>query len=214
MSAWEVGSGLTEFKAQTLALFPSALGLYDLGDGLKPYEGDILKAAELLFTGSSGANSTGVSTSLRILDSFPGAKQVLMRCVEHYKNETLGYSGVSLRITTSWIAATAPGGFSQMHRHCNSIISGVYYFSGQRNISPIVFEREQQALSLGEPDVYNQFNSNELSIQVNAGRLLLFPSHIRHMVSVNREDSTRYSLAFNLFPVGPFGTNDSSVPVG
>lgn len=205
---------MTGFKAQTLALFPSALGLYDLGDGLLPYEGDILRAADPHSTGSNGASSTGVSASLQILDGFPDARRALMRCVEHYKGETLGYGGVQLRITTSWVATTAPGGFSQMHSHRNSIISGVYYFSGQKNISPIVFEREQQALYLGEPDVYNQFNSSELSLQVNAGCLLLFPSHIRHMVSANREDSTRYSLAFNLFPAGQFGTNDSSVPAG
>jgi len=41
--------------------------------------------------------------------------------------------------------------------------------------------------------------------------LYLFPSYLQHRIGKNEEDQVRYSLAFNLFPVGVFGKLDSEL---
>lgn len=205
---------MSEINGSVIQLFPSPFGIYDLGGELELHERAILESVDMRFTESGGAALTGVSASLGVLDEFEEAGQALLRRVDHYKNSVLGYPDIKLSFTTSWVAATAPGGFSQAHCHRNSVISGVYYFTGQRDISPIIFERDMPALWLGEPASYNQFNCGEQAIVPRPGGLILFPSHIRHRVGVNQSSSIRYSLAFNLFPNSRFGGQDSSVLTG
>jgi hypothetical protein len=38
---------------------------------------------------------------------------------------------------------------------------------------------------------------------------MLFPAEMHHRVHKNESDITRYSLAFNIVPVGLLGDNDS-----
>ena len=60
---------------------------------------------------------------------------------------------------------------------------------------------------------YNEYNAQQYAINPQNGLILLFPSEVWHQVNTNKSDKTRYSLAFNVMPVGVFGdvTSDSQV---
>ena len=40
---------------------------------------------------------------------------------------------------------------------------------------------------------------------------MIFPSKLKHSIEKSIEDTTRYSLAFNIIPVGEYGSQDSTV---
>jgi len=104
----------------------------------------------------------------------------------------------SMDIENSWLNISKPHGFQFTHSHEPSMVSGVYYHKTSGKDGNIVFE---------SPNVYFTAydfpnNSAECSQVAEyapiAGRLLLFPSWLRHLVDVNRTNEERISLSFNL----------------
>jgi hypothetical protein len=57
-------------------------------------------------------------------------------------------------------------------------------------------------------DQWNLHNSESWWFEVGAGDLMLFPSSLTHMVETVQGDE-RVSLAFNTFPVGYVGEEES-----
>jgi hypothetical protein len=55
------------------------------------------------------------------------------------------------------------------------------------------------------PEQWNPYNSESWWFEAYAGRLILFPSSLTHMVPEVKGDDTRISLSFNTFPVGVVG---------
>jgi hypothetical protein len=55
------------------------------------------------------------------------------------------------------------------------------------------------------PDQWNAYNSESWWFEAYAGRLILFPSSLTHMVPEVKGEETRISLSFNTFPVGVVG---------
>ena len=106
-----------------------------------------------------------------------------------------------------------PGGFTQPHVHKNSYYAGVYYYDE--------YVRDSGSLELESPlipfsDFYltpKKWNfKTDLSIEIPAQKnhLVFFPAHIRHTVLVNQTNKDRYSLVFNIVPLGEYGDTDSS----
>ena len=54
-------------------------------------------------------------------------------------------------------------------------------------------------------------NSEVVNIQPESKMLILFPSYLKHEVSIHQIDKKRLSLAFNIMPVGRWGESDSSI---
>ena len=57
-------------------------------------------------------------------------------------------------------------------------------------------------------DKYNRFNSSSWFVPVQTGQVVIFPSHLHHMVSPKQGDNLRISLAFNSFIKGTLGTKN------
>lgn len=55
------------------------------------------------------------------------------------------------------------------------------------------------------PSEWNVWNSESWWFEVGTGDLVLFPSHLQHMVETVQGEQTRISLSFNTFPVGLVG---------
>jgi uncharacterized protein (TIGR02466 family) len=127
--------------------------------------------------------------------------------------EILGYDYDSYRFGQSWLSYKHPGQHHTMHTHPNSLISGVFYFGepvekipaiklhkmvGGINISYILPKEVRNNKDL-------KYAQKEFSIEFTPGLLLLFPSHLFHSVPLNKTNSTRCSLAFNIVPSVGFG---------
>ena len=58
--------------------------------------------------------------------------------------------------------------------------------------------------------VSNTNNAKEYILTPQKNMLLFFPSYIWHKILTNSSNTTRYSLAFNLIPIGQYGSGDST----
>ena len=50
-----------------------------------------------------------------------------------------------------------------------------------------------------------EWNVSGVSVNVTEGDLIVFPSWVKHGVSMNETNRERISLAFNTFPIGEMG---------
>ena len=58
---------------------------------------------------------------------------------------------------------------------------------------------------------YNYVTGKEQTLQVNSGKLVIFPSNLMHRVKENKSDKNRFSLAFNLYCRGNFGHKEGQL---
>lgn len=158
---------------------------------------------------ANDGTATGISESLSILNYFPDLKKAIEQRIEYYVREVLLYKTVKYKITTSWGTETFSGGMGQGHMHSNSWLSGVYY---PEPCSPLQFLKVNGSfLQLESPEQWNIWNSLQWEIEPVENTLLIFSSQQNHRVTKNTSNHTRYSIAFNVMPVGRIGYADSTL---
>ena len=137
-------------------------------------------------------------------------KQYCKSFVDKYLQEIIcPMHDVELYITQSWLNRTTKGEFHHRHNHANSIISGVFYINASPELDKIIFYRDgYQQLQVTKKS-WNDFNSESWWFTVRTGDIVLFPSHLTHMVENVVSDKPRISLAFNTFYKGYVGENDA-----
>ena len=196
---------------ESLPLFPSpVLKLYveENTDQLNKH----IEKADFIRTTAFGSNWSYTSSDVRLLKKYPRIEKILLNKFKRVAKENFYYKN-DFVISTSWMAKTDPGGYSQMHMHKNSFYSGVYYFDEYDNdSSALEFENPLTAYPDFQliPTEFNIMNSNSWKIWPEKNLLVLFPSYLRHGVLKNKSNETRYSLAFNIVPVGKYGEGDSA----
>jgi len=124
--------------------------------------------------------------------------------------DQMGYDNYD--IFTSWMTKTTSTfrhGFD--HMHCNSFYSGVLYLTDK--CSPILFRHPLPwRWSSGAQDRNNGvLASNQFAFTPKKGDIVMFPSHVHHIILPHHQEEARCSLAFNVIPVGKFGRHDSTV---
>ena len=148
----------------------------------------------------------------RVLEKYPKIKKLFLEIFEEYANVSLGYQN-KFEITSSRITKTTKSVSSAFHNHKNCAFSGVYYFDQYDNESAkIDFLNPLSDLSsymLNVKDL-NPVTANYVSIEPSEKCLVFFPSYLKHRIGVHKSDKPRYSLAFNIVPVGDYGGGDST----
>lgn len=164
-------------------------------------------------TVADDASSSSISENLKILDEFPEEKDLLLKAWNGYKDNFLKFDTTEFEISTSWITKTSPGGYSQFHNHRNSFYSAVFYFDDILG-GNIEFESMgifPSQLMVNDPSEWTVYNCRNFEYSPAKNVVLFFPSYVYHRVNKNTSAKNRYSLAFNIFPVGKFGEGDSYV---
>jgi len=108
-----------------------------------------------------------------------------------------------VEITGCWANINPIGTQHRMHHHPNNFLSGVYYVRSGGKGGEIEFSDPRPGAEIMMPPVKSntRFNRNIVSAEPFEGRLVMFPSYLKHSVNVNKHDSERISIAFNLmFP--------------
>lgn len=154
-----------------------------------------------------------VSHDMNLLDTHFSFMMSQVKFFVREVMDNMGFAGIDFFIFTSWGTITPPNMFSHYHRHTNSYLSGVIYFSDET--SPIFFQNPYQLMY--SDSVHNDLNKNTKYIKCNAGfkpkkgDIIMFPSFINHMVSPNTSSEDRKSIAFNVVPIGTYGDKDSTI---
>jgi len=139
---------------------------------------------------------------------FKYLKDILIKEFNIYNNEVLHYSN-EFKITTSWFTKSLTDQKSDYHNHCNSMISGILYLNTDEKSGGVSFENFENVRFKLIPKKYNIYNCLEYTFKPSNGLLIFFPSEVYHKILNNNSNIIRYSLAFNLIPVGPIGDKNS-----
>lgn len=153
---------------------------------------------------NSFANTISKNKSVLNDLKFKNLKKWLQKGVDSYVRDVMKYNQGDYYITQSWITFTDKNQKHHRHNHWNSVLSGVFYFTDS--------DAKINFYSVYEPFIinptvseHNMFNSLTWSYPAEKGKLILFPSTIKHDVSTQQEEGTRISLAFNVWVKGKIG---------
>jgi len=195
---------MSDFSNHMENLFPVPISVYDLGE---PKKEELKFILNLKRRKNAGNLATEDYYVLQKKQLSTLCKKISTALSEHFYTVYKPKNHLSLRITQSWCNYTEEKQFHHEHHHPNSIISGVYYPQATHPEDKIYFENpnSQSVFDIPSED-YNIWNSPSWWLPVQTGKLLLFPSNLKHRVeSLDFRDNTRISLSFNTFFQGTVG---------
>ncbi len=150
----------------------------------------------------------------RILESYPHIKKILLDPFISFSSDILGLNN-EFDISVSWLTKCEKGESSPFHGHANGFWSGVYYYGENYSESsslifqhPLINYIRDYGFSL-LPTQPTELNKLEEEIKPIKNNLVLFPSYLKHRISTHNSEFPRYSLAFNIVPIGQYGQKDS-----
>lgn len=135
--------------------------------------------------------------------------EILLNIDSYINNVICPIKKIDFYITQSWINYSRKTEYHHEHSHPNSFISGVFYIKANKENDEIVFTNEKNKIWDLPAKHHNIFNSYYWRIPVEDGLLVLFPSDLKHSVSIKKQNNLRISLAFNVFIKGELGDKKS-----
>ena len=193
-------------KEELLQLFPTPLLIV-------PYEESIDEELAYLKTISyreqqQNGNYRSDDSYLLRNEELKNIKNFLGEAVDKFTKNVL-QSKQRLVITQCWANRNPKGSKHHEHVHPNSIISGVMYFPINEKLPPIQFSKANQDGMKLDPIKYNHINSESFMLPCKPGELILFPSSLKHSVTINQGDEDRISMSFNTFSIDAIGSEQA-----
>jgi uncharacterized protein (TIGR02466 family) len=102
--------------------------------------------------------------------------------------------------TSMWAIINKKNSFNIEHTHSNNYLSAAYYVKAPENSgnfktsNPNIISRNIYP----KPEKPTEFNSNNITIKINEGDLLIFPAYLPHSVEENKSNEDRVIISFNL----------------
>ena len=191
---------------QIVNLFPTAVGMFDLSREFTEVERNYLLNQE------HAPNMGNTTSKFRFIlrdDSMIDLRAFVQNSIDAYFNNVIAPSkDASLYVTQSWTNYSKKGQWHHAHEHPNSILSGVFYIQTD-NVDKIYFEKNHYEQIQFPTENFNLYNSKSWWLEATQGRLVLFPSSLRHNVPPVETDHTRVSLSFNTFAKGLIGAEEN-----
>ncbi len=193
-------------------LFPHTVALCTLKDSeVDSGALDYVKGLEYVDTSFEQAHSKATSSSVfDVLDHLPTLKSSILNRFNQLKDKYLFHTKNDFVFTTSWSTRTRKGDYSKFHNHRNCFYSGVYYFDGDEHTGKIRFNNPFRKSLWVESTKFNELNMDQFGVRPHRNLLIFFPSYMDHAIQEHQSDKVRYSIAFNLMPVGQLGMEDSA----
>jgi len=100
-------------------------------------------------------------------------------------------------ITGCWANINPTGSYHPTHNHPNNYLSGVYYVAMPDVGCNLVLQDPRPGILMPGSQL-GRITANVAIAEVKPGRMVFFPSWLRHSVPANEGHSERVSIAFNL----------------
>ena len=126
-----------------------------------------------------------------------------------FKNNILKYENNEFIFTTSWVAKSEKNQISEYHNHNNCMYSGIFYVNTDENCGELCFENFSDRRFNLIPTEYNIYNCLNFNFKPKNKMIIFFPSELFHRILKNNSEIVRYSIAFNMIPVGDIGNSHS-----
>ena len=145
-----------------------------------------------------------LSESVKILENkkLKKEKEIFLKAIKEYL-KLLGYTQ-NFKILNSWSTKVKQNYQSQPHVHTNTWISGVYYTQDNSSIRFIKNWANSSFFNLEFNNSTNIYSATKWDLKVKKNTLLIFPSELQHKIQKNILKGNRYSIAFNVLPLGSF----------
>ena len=156
-----------------------------------------------------GSNQRSKTDKLLDEDVMNPIKNWVMSKVKHYAHDILKINRehTYFYMTQSWANFNSTNTSHHKHWHSNSLISVVFFIDGFK--TPIRFSSKFPLFPLEfKYTEFNDLNGESYQIEMEKGRLLLFPSMLEHEVSNNDHNIQRISISFNTWAEGNMGVKD------
>ena len=213
----QVPKSVSEYDRTITGIFPCPVYMVKRDLNLSPMQSlrhqqeEEIEIGNIINEGmeSNGSNST--STNSYIFDTkLKKIKEFCEEQIKEYIKQVINpvEEKVDFYITQSWLNVNRPGEHHYEHCHANSIISGVFYISTEKDdkitfIDPNYKVKDRIKF---ETKSSNIWNTDSYFVQANSNGLILFPSWLNHMVETNPKATTdRISISFNTYVRGTIG---------
>jgi len=136
--------------------------------------------------------------------------QAVFKLFHHANPQQKQFPGIAVDLYESWIHVTHEGGYHEVHNHPNCSWCGIYYLEPadctvdppngiNRFFSPIDIMYDDPGT-----EAYPQ---KPVSITPEEGKLLMFPSYVKHLAVPYRGKRDRIIVSFNSRVMVPGGQN-------
>ena len=147
------------------------------------------------------SNNLGYQSNDLDLKKMPELFDTIQNKLDLLKDHLGMKKNYFLKLDNAWININEKYSSNIPHSHPESIISGVYYVSADKDSGDIVFDNPNTNLKYHidkkHIDNYNFLNCETWHATPLTGTLLMFPSWLVHRVNQNLSDEPRISIAFN-----------------
>ena len=103
-----------------------------------------------------------------------------------------------MMITGCWANINPPGSYHPTQNHPNNYLSGVYYVDVPEGAPALVFQDPRPVSIMPWSGKLSPITANAAAEQAVPGRMVIFPSWLRHHVPSNEGPGERISISFNL----------------
>ena len=174
---------------------------------------DVLQDSTHEFEETGYGNGSSQTINRRVLKDYPEIEKILLNTWKEIAKGFFTYTD-EFAISTSWFTRVKHGQSCQWHLHKNSFWSGVYYFEDYEQYLSAQLEFETPLITAPDyhiiPKEHNSYSAKTWSIPPKKGKLVLFPSYMKHRITRHDSMYPRTSLAFNIIPIGNYGDSDST----
>jgi uncharacterized protein (TIGR02466 family) len=181
-------------------VFPTIFYEFDLSDCLDQIRELIPLEPNMLSPHYPGLTQTQ-HQALHTLDQWQWLKNRVEDCLlEIQKTDEYDPMFGQLRLTRLWanIAVKGSGAHHTQHRHPMSLLSGIIYVT---NGEPTKFLDPCYARSLSQIEVPMRANYDDLLIEPQPGKMIVFPSYMQHLTIPHyASDDHRITMAWNSLP--------------
>jgi len=131
-------------------------------------------------------------------DECAELKEFILEC-GRAANQSINCPADSM-LVGSWFSINRKHSYHPIHNHVPATWSGVYYVQAEEDDAYITFFDDNKVTNwpwapFGES---NEYNTPTFSIMPRTGRLLLFPSFLKHTVEQQIHERERMTISFNL----------------
>ena len=188
-------------KQNVRELFPTPLWVLDLAAAeaaafnarLKTEIGKIIEPRPNLPPGSNWQTPHDLHTRPEFAE-FAQLVEIAARSVGQF----LQLEQYPMMITGCWANINPPGSYHPTHNHPNNYLSGVYYVDVPGVGCDLIFQDPRPVSIMPWTPKLSPITANAAAEQAQPGRMVIFPSWLRHHVPSNAGNSERISIAFNL----------------
>ena len=105
-----------------------------------------------------------------------------------------------IKLTNMWTIINNKNASNSRHSHPNSYISAAYYVKAPKNCGNIFFYDPRTEKVIRTPQIKKPtpLNVDQISIEPQAGLLVMFPSYLHHSVGENQSNEKRIVISFNI----------------